>query len=107
MRKIWTLLALSFVLLLSQQGAVLHEIGHLVRIGSEGLTAHTQPDSLAEKTCQLCPAFSQLTHPAGSSPVVTFDELAGVAVSSDCLRSSTPADAPTARSRGPPAKLNS
>jgi hypothetical protein len=107
MRKLHISIGLALLLLLAQQGAVLHEVSHICRIGSN-VEARVQADTLLEKTCELCVAFSQVANPAGNSvPVVRFEPSACAAGSKPPC-ASTPADAPMARSRGPPApELNS
>jgi hypothetical protein len=107
MRKLHISLGIALLLLLAQQGALLHAVSHICRVGSN-LEAQVQADTLLEKSCELCLAFSQVANPAGNTvPVVRFEPLACAAGSSPSC-ASTPAEVPTPRSRGPPAfELNS
>jgi hypothetical protein len=106
MRKLLLAVLLPFMLLLSQQGAVLHEIGHLADVSRPGAGApgsRTHP--AGDLQCETCLAFAHL---AG---VATLHVPAPVLLA---LRHPRPvvdlpaflgADAPTARSRGPPVLL--
>jgi hypothetical protein len=107
MRKLYISLGLALLLLLAQQGAVLHELSHICRVG-DNAQARVQADTVLEKTCELCLAFSQVANPAGNTvPVIKFEPSA-CAAGSQPPCAATPADAPTPRSRGPPsAELNS
>jgi len=100
MRKLHISLALSLLLLLAQQGAMLHELSHLARAGSTA--AGLQADSSFDKACELCLAFSQLGHTAGATGHAVHFEPSAHAVRAIPRSAATPADVPTARSRGPP-----
>jgi hypothetical protein len=101
MRKLHISLGLALLLLLAQQGAILHEVSHICRVGTN-VQAHVQADSFLEKTCELCVAFSQVASPAGNTlPVIRFEPSACVA-GAQTPSAATPADVPTPRSRGPP-----
>src|SRR5579872_3908431 len=101
MRKLHISLAISLLLLLAQQGALLHAVSHLCHVGKVDVQA--QSNSQLEKTCELCLGFSQLAHPASHSVQTPQFEpsacVAGVFVD----RAATPAASFTPRSRGPPA----
>jgi hypothetical protein len=99
-RRLHISLGISFLLLLAQQGAILHEVSHICRVGS--VEVRLQPDTLLEKTCELCLAFSQLASPASHTVHAALFEPAACAASFDHPCAATPADVPTARSRGPP-----
>jgi len=101
MRKLHISLGLALLLLLAQQGAVLHEVSHICRVGSH-VEARVQADTLLEKTCELCLAFSQVANPAGNTVAVVRFEPSACAAGSKPLRAATPTDVPTPRSRGPP-----
>jgi hypothetical protein len=108
MRKVWILLGLSLLLLLTQQGAVLHELGHICHIGTQDVSVHAASDSLSERTCELCLAFSQLAHPASHTIHVPLLVPVAAIIGAGTHCSITPAELPTVRSRGPPAAtLNS
>jgi hypothetical protein len=100
MRKLHISLAVSLLLLLAQQGAVLHEMSHIVRVGQ--MDARVQADTLADKTCELCLAYSQLANPASHSIHMPLFEPSACAAGANPRYPATPADSPTARSRGPP-----
>jgi hypothetical protein len=105
MRKLHISLGISLLLLLAQQGAVLHEMSHLVRVGSHA-EARLHADTLIEKTCELCLAYSQVANPAGNSVQRALFEPSACAAGSNPPCTATPAAVPTPRSRGPPAFLS-
>jgi len=103
MRKLLLTLVLPFILLFSQQGAVTHELGHL----AEALARATDGQSTSghqagDLQCEACLAFAHLAgvatahvaHPA----LLSFS----FAVPANEAPAFIAADAPTARSRGPP-----
>jgi hypothetical protein len=101
MRKVYLALVLPLFMLLSQQGAVLHEIGHLSETPSP-LEQKRQP---ADKLCETCLAFAHLS--AAAKPEVPQIALPAF---QHALPSADPvpyvaADAPSQRSRGPPTFL--
>jgi len=100
MRKLHTSLAVSLLLLLAQHGALVHELSHISRVGN--VEVRLQKDSLVEKTCELCLAYSQLANPASHSVHVPVFSPAACAAGSDPLCPGDPAEAPAPRSRGPP-----
>jgi hypothetical protein len=108
MRKLHISLGLALLLLLAQQGAVLHELSHICRAGSN-VEARVHADTLLEKTCELCLAFSQVANPAGNTIAVVRFEPSACAAGTQIPSAATPADTPTPRSRGPPSvvELNS
>ena len=73
MRQVLKSLGLLLLLLIAQQGAVVHEIGHFSEISAgEGGSndvgsgeAHSTA-ALADAACALCPAFAQVVTPAFS-----------------------------------------
>jgi hypothetical protein len=105
MRKLHISIGISLLLLLAQQGAVLHEMTHMVRVGGHA-EARLQADTLLEKTCELCLAYSQVANPAGNSVQVAQFEPSACAAGSNPPCAVTPAAVPTPRSRGPPALLS-
>jgi hypothetical protein len=96
---------LSLSLLLAQQGALLHELGHLSHhhdstAGTAALSAQLQ--GAEDGLCPTCQAFAQIANPATAGT-------AGLALSPPALIPARPpsyvivgADAPSPRSRGPP-----
>ncbi|HYX73601.1 MAG TPA: hypothetical protein VE819_02845 [Steroidobacteraceae bacterium] len=96
-------LLLSFLLVFVQQGAVLHELGHLSG-GAHGagatLRADVHPSSGG--VCQSCEAYAQVANPAaGSTATLPLDVAALMPVPDPCY-AIVAADTPTPRSRGPP-----
>jgi len=101
MRKLHISLGLALLLLTAQLGAVLHEVSHICRVGTN-VQAQAHSDTVLEKTCDLCFAFSQVANPAGSTVAVGLFEPSSCAAGSLAACAATPADVPTPRSRGPP-----
>jgi hypothetical protein len=123
MRKHLLHLLLPLFMLLSQQGAVWHGIGHLT--GARGHApagaalahapvssvardehddvAHADPDELsADQLCEICLAFDDLAASArAEAPVLALNEAVHVqAAAAERAERSMPAPPP--RSRGPP-----
>lgn len=103
MRKLLLSFVLPVLLLLSQQGAAWHEIGHLHEPPASRGDAKKSP---GDKLCDTCLAFAHLACGAAKPdvaqlhlPRLVHDLPAAVAVAS------TDADAPHQRSRGPPRRL--
>jgi hypothetical protein len=99
-RKLLLSVVLPLLLLLSQQGAAWHEIGHLHEPPASSSDSKKSP---GDKLCDTCLAFAHLACGAGKPDVArlwlphfSHDLPAAVAVAS------TDADAPHQRSRGPP-----
>ncbi len=94
-------IALLSSLLFAQQGAIVHELGHV----TAWMRAVTEvgPGHRAEKPCALCPVYAQAVTPACSHPYprprlthATPDR------TSAPLLASVGTAAPRPRSRGPP-----
>jgi hypothetical protein len=102
MRKLHISIALALLLLTAQLGAVLHEVSHICRVGTN-VQAQVHADTYLEKTCELCFAFSQVANPSGNTVGVAQFEPSSCAAGSPIPCAATPADVPTPRSRGPPA----
>ena len=100
MRHWFKSLSIWLLLMVAQQGAVVHELSHVSSIGSAEITLAS---GIADTACALCPAFAQVVAPAFSHSFV-LPLLLRAAVE----RSTTPpietvdAAIPTPRSRGPP-----
>ena len=97
-------MCLVFLLIAGQQGALVHELGHLTGARVQSLDA--QAEQAAEGACALCPSFAQAASPTFS---YSFDvpSLAPVRTekSSALLIESASAPVPTPRSRGPPSLI--
>lgn len=101
MRKLTLSLGLALLLLTAQFGAVLHEVSHICRVGTN-VHERVHSDTALEKICDLCVAFSQVATPAGNS--VAAAEFAPTSCRAGPLSLCTvdTADVLTPRSRGPP-----
>ncbi len=111
MSSVFKTLSLWLLLILAQQGAVVHELSHFDgahaigahTIGAHGIGAQLEGGDAADHACALCPAFAQVSTPAFSHafhipPLVRaaadrFPELRHEAIETAV---------PTPRSRGPP-----
>lgn len=114
MRKHLLHLLLPLFMLLSQQGAVWHGIGHLVpatdaahaSADRDAGQAHADPDEAsADRLCELCLAFDDLAASARSEPPVLRLAEAGHVQTATHAAASRPDPAPQPRSRGPPLTL--
>ena len=103
MRKLLLSFLLPFVLLLSQQGAVTHELGHLAEALARPAGGTEAPGHQAgDLQCQACLAFAHLAGVATSHVVPPALLSFSFAVPANEAPAFIAADAPTARSRGPP-----
>jgi hypothetical protein len=93
---------LSLLLVFAQQGAVLHELGHLSH-GDRGTAPELRADvAIMDGACSTCAAFAVVANPA-SGAVNTLAAHAAVFLPVPAPSSAfVGADAPTPRSRGPP-----
>jgi len=102
MRKLLLSLLLPFVFLLSQQGAVTHELGHLAEDISRVAAGQGSAGHPGDLQCEACLAFAHLAGVATAHVVPP----ALLSFSFQLPVNEAPvfiaADAPTARSRGPP-----
>jgi len=101
MRQVLKTLGLLLLLLVAQQGAVVHELSHLS--GANHVELQVQTDEAADKTCALCPAFAQVVTPAFSHsfhlPLLVRLALEPV---TEPRYAAIDAAVPRPRSRGPP-----
>jgi hypothetical protein len=96
-------LALALLLVFAQQGALLHELGHVYRTGAPALKNDaTLPDG---KMCETCLAFAQAANPASGTTFVPPVVAAVRHASPDPHYSIIAARVPAPRSRGPPVLL--
>jgi hypothetical protein len=103
MRKLLLTLLLPFVLLVSQQGAVTHEMTHLAvdaarASGGKGASVQ-QPGDLQ---CEACLAFAHLAGVATADVVAPALLSFSFPLPANVAPAFIAADAPAARSRGPP-----
>ena len=97
------ILPLLALLLLAQQGAMLHEMSHL-RSDRRALAGQVSESAAPQDTgpCLTCEAFAQIAHPATGFAAIAPAPPAAVPGAPDPLFSVIGASAPTPRSRGPP-----
>jgi hypothetical protein len=102
MRHALKLIGLLAVLLLAQQGAVIHELSHVFGAAhSAGSNIDTRGTDTA---CAQCPAFAQATAAAFShSFQIPLHVLLTVQLASELTVAAIEAALPDPRSRGPPA----
>lgn len=101
MRQVLKTLGLLLLLLVAQQGAVVHELSHLT--GADHADLQAQMVGTADKACALCPAFAQVITPAFSHSL-HFPLLVRLALEpvSEPRYAAIDAAVPRPRSRGPP-----
>lgn len=101
MKHVLKILGLWLILIVTQHGAVVHELGDAARVNLAGL--QVDGADRAGAPCALCPAFAQVVTPAFSH---TFHvpSLVRAAISRDRepLFAAVVAALPAPRSRGPP-----
>ena len=106
MRKLLLTLLLPFVMLFSQQGAVTHELGHLSDALSRGAGGPDRSGHLpGDLQCEACLAFAHLCGMATAQvlpPALLSFHHHFATVEAPAFIA---ADAPSARSRGPPPVL--
>ncbi len=99
MRHVFKLLGV-LLLISAQQGAVVHDLGHVT--GAYG----TQPRAVAgvtDTTCAQCPAFAQVNTPAFShSFSIPLLVRTALSLRAEPLYAVIDAAVPSPRSRGPP-----
>lgn len=107
MRKLYLYLLLPLLMLLSQQGAAWHDIGHLTQASqaARAVQQQQQPPSDDGQPCKSCLAFAHLG--IALKPVVIHLQLASLGQQPSSVRTpaSVAADVPAHRSRGPPKYL--
>jgi hypothetical protein len=103
MREVFKVIGLLLLLMVAQQGAVVHELSHV--LGANHVDLRVQSDEAADKTCALCPAFAQVVTPAFSHsfhiPLLVRFALDPV---SEPQYAAIDAAVPRPRSRGPPSQ---
>jgi len=101
MKHAFRALSLLLLLLLAQQGAVVHELSHVFRAGDAQL--QVESGGVADPTCALCPAFAQVATPAVSHAFhIPLLGRAAQLRSAELSSSAIDASVPKPRSRGPP-----
>jgi hypothetical protein len=93
-------LLLPLLLVFAQQGAMLHELSHIHRVGTDQV--RYEGGVLGSKFCATCLAFAQVGNPA-SAPSAVLPAVAAVQYyAPEPVYSIIGAEAPPPRSRGPP-----
>jgi hypothetical protein len=106
MRKFCLSLVLPLLMLLAQQGAVWHEIGHLGRAaGTSSAGTEAPRQQPLDRLCASCLSFAHLAAAAGHAVPAMLPALLRHALVAGPAAVFIAADAPSARSRGPPAAL--
>jgi hypothetical protein len=101
MRHVLRALGLWLLLIMAQQGAVVHELSHVY--GADGVSSQVEAGGVADRSCALCPAFAQVVTPAFTHSfhiplLVRF----ALELISEPRYSAIDAAVPRPRSRGPP-----
>jgi len=103
MRRLALLLTLPLLLLLAQQGALLHELSHAYYVshaqGPQASTGDTLPDNAQ---CVTCQTFGQLAYAASASAPPLQDRLTSALRIAPPLATLPATHPPIPRSRGPP-----
>lgn len=106
MRKLLLTFLLPFVFLLSQQGALTHELGHLADDVARAATGQDRSGHLpGDLQCEACLAFAHLAGVATAQVVPPALLSFSFQIPANESPAFIAADAPTARSRGPPTFL--
>jgi hypothetical protein len=101
-RSLLLSLLLPLLMLASQQGALWHEVGHLSDTSAPAQDGKRQP---IDRLCEQCLAYAQMATAATPAvPVLPLLAVSFAAPQADTLPF-VAADAPRARSRGPPSFL--
>src|ERR1700734_1356631 len=102
MRQVVKALSLLLLLIAAQQGALVHELGHIS--GAIDGDLRVQSDPAADTACALCPAFAQVVTPAFSHSLhVPLLARCAPQPASEPQSRAIDAAVPRPRSRGPPA----
>ena len=101
MRHVVKLLGLLALLLVAQQGAVVHELGHV--FSASHAEGKADPQGIADSSCAQCPAFAQVVAPAVSHSF-QIPVLVRIAaqIRTELQIAAIEAAVPHPRSRGPP-----
>jgi hypothetical protein len=101
-RYLYQAFCLMVLMVVGQQGAIVHELGHLS--GAHAGDVHCDSSETAETNCALCPSFAQVATPAFShSFIVPLLLRAQITRSAEPPIAAADTARLTPRSRGPPA----
>jgi hypothetical protein len=102
LKHVYQALCLVMLLVAGQQGAVLHELGHLTAAHAADASAAASSET-TDSACPLCPMFAQIATPAFSHtfvlPALLRVESGRIAEPRDRTAN---AAVPSPRCRGPP-----
>jgi hypothetical protein len=102
MKQLSKILGILVLLLAAQQGAVVHELGHVSQMSGPQAGVAL---GIADSNCALCPAFAQVVAPAFSHSFhIPLLLRAALVRSAEPLYGAVDTAVPTPRSRGPPSK---
>ncbi len=103
MRRLGLALALPLLLVIAEQGALLHRLSHTYYSG-RALVAHVSDGSglVDNNDCSACRAFAQVANPVGGFAVLAVVKPAAYLATPDPARPPASTDTPTPRIRGPP-----
>ena len=101
MRQVFKSIGLLLLLIMAQQGALVHDFEHVARRTSAG--ASSDSHVLGDSACALCPAYAQVVSAAFSHafPVPQLGRIPALR-SASFSPAAIIATVPTPRSRGPP-----
>lgn len=101
MSHVFKTLGLWLLLIVAQQGAFVHEVGHFSPAGHVGQRVDAK--AVSDATCAQCPAFAQVVTPAFSHAFhVPHLVRAAAARISEPRHAAIDVAVPQPRSRGPP-----
>ena len=101
LKHLYRALALVALLIAGQQGAVVHELGHLA--GAQSADMHASASETTHANCALCPLFAQVATAAVSHSIqIPVLLCAGIDRVSEPPVEAIDAAVPSPRSRGPP-----
>jgi hypothetical protein len=101
MRNVYKALSLLLLLLIAQQGAVVHELSHLA--GTDQARVRVDAGGTVDRSCALCPAFAQAASPTFShSFQIPLLVRMGLQLTPEPRFVGVDASVPRPRSRGPP-----
>jgi hypothetical protein len=103
MRHAYKILGLWLLLLVAQQGAVVHELSHAA--GFVGMAELSVDAGSVDAACALCPVYAQVATPAFSHSFhVPLLVRVATQLVADRIVAAADTAVPTPRSRGPPAR---
>ena len=101
LKHLYRAFALVALLMAGQQGAVVHEVGHLV--GAQSAALHAGAGETVDANCALCPLFAQAATAAFSHSIqIPLLLCAGTDRVPQLPVAAIDAAIPSPRSRGPP-----